>query len=61
MGLAVLPTNLAVLHPALVLVRALPSLGPRAAWLVMHRDARRVARVRLVADRAAEAVRKALA
>lgn len=49
-GLVVLPTNLAEFHPALVLVRRLHEIEPRAIWLVMHRDARRDPRVRHVAS-----------
>jgi DNA-binding transcriptional LysR family regulator len=59
-GLCVMPTNLAVFHPRLVVVRRLPEIPERPVWLVMHRDARKEARVRHVAAVVAEAMREAL-
>jgi DNA-binding transcriptional LysR family regulator len=49
LGLAVLPTNLAYFHDGLELVRPLPDIAERPLWLVMHKDARKHARVRAVA------------
>lgn len=54
LGLVVLPTNLAVLHPELELVRALPEITTRPLWLVTQKDTRRVAHVRVVANLLAE-------
>jgi DNA-binding transcriptional LysR family regulator len=49
MGLTVLPTNLAALHPRLQLVRRLPEIPERPVWVVIHKDVRRLKRVRVVA------------
>lgn len=57
-GIALLPEFLARAHPQLV---RFPSDSPppvRPLFLVMHRDVRRSRRVRLVADRIAEALKK---
>ena len=60
LGLAVLPTNLAPLHPGLRLVRALEEIPPREVWLAVHRSLRQVPRVRLVADAVAAVISAAL-
>lgn len=44
-GLVVLPTNLAIFHTALSLVRYLDEIPARPAWLVMHRDVRKDIRI----------------
>lgn len=59
-GLCVMPTNLAVFYPRLVVVRRLPEIPERPVWLVLHRDARKDARVRRVAEIVAGAMREAL-
>lgn len=61
LGACPLPTNLAALHPGARLVRALPEVPPRSAFLVIHPSLRRVARVRAVAAAVAEALRRRLA
>jgi DNA-binding transcriptional LysR family regulator len=61
MGLAVFPDNLARLHPELQQVRPLPEIPARPVWLAMHRDLRRVSRVRVVADAVAGAIAETLA
>lgn len=59
-GLVALPTNLALFHPALRLVRALDEIPVRAVWLVMHRDAAKDARVRRAAKVVGQVVTAAL-
>lgn len=56
LGLAVLPTNLACLHPGLREVRRLDEIPGREVWLALHRSLRQVPRIRLVADAVAEAI-----
>ncbi|MFZ4735341.1 MAG: LysR family transcriptional regulator [Bradymonadia bacterium] len=60
-GLAVLPTNLAGLHPGLRLVRRISEIPARPVWLVWHADAGRNPRVRRAADIVAAAVSAHLA
>jgi DNA-binding transcriptional LysR family regulator len=50
MGLAILPGPVAASVSGLVRVLAVPALKPRRVWLVAHRDARRVPRLRAVMD-----------
>jgi DNA-binding transcriptional LysR family regulator len=60
-GLVVLPTNLAVLHPGLRLVRILDEIPPRAVWLVWHADAAKSPRIRRAAEFVAAIVTEQLA
>jgi DNA-binding transcriptional LysR family regulator len=50
MGLVVLPTTIGHDHPGLRPVAAVRDLPARPVFLVVHRDARRVARIRAMAD-----------
>lgn len=61
LGLTVLPTNLAAMHPRLQKLRALDEIPPRPVWLVLHPDQRKLARVRLIADTVAQEVKRRLA
>lgn len=61
MGVTVLPTNLAAMHPRARRVRELTDIAQRPVYLVMHPDARRVPRVRLVADAVAAEIKRRLA
>ncbi len=61
LGMAVLPTNVAPLHPGLRLVRKLEELAPREVWLAIHRSLRQVPRVRQVAEAVASAITASLA
>lgn len=54
LGLVVLPTTIAEDEPGLRLVAIVRDLPPRPVYLVTHRDARRIARIRAVADAIAE-------
>jgi DNA-binding transcriptional LysR family regulator len=54
MGLTVLPTNLAALHPGLSLLRRLPEIPERPVWIVTHRQTRRLPRIRAVAAAVSE-------
>ena len=59
-GLVALPTNLTYFHPGLTLVRYLPEIPARTAWLVMHRDARKDPRVSRAAKIVGEVISEAL-
>jgi DNA-binding transcriptional LysR family regulator len=61
LGLAVLPAVVGEAHPGLERALYLASLAPRAVWLLYHRDARSVARVRATADAIADDVRARVA
>ncbi len=60
LGMAVLPTSMAKLHPELVQLRALHEIPMRPVWLVMHRDLQKVTRVRRVATAVTKALRHVL-
>jgi len=55
-GLAVLPTNLAVLHPRLRLVRLVTEVPARPVWLVWHADAGKSPRLRRASEVVADIV-----
>lgn len=50
LGLTVLPTNFEALYKRLVRVRRLDEIPPRPVWLVLHKEFRRVKRIRVVAE-----------
>jgi DNA-binding transcriptional LysR family regulator len=50
LGLTVLPTNLAIVHPGLRCLRELPEIPRRPVFLVTHKEARRLADVTAVAS-----------
>ena len=57
LGVIVLPTNVAVFHPKLCLMRPLDQeMGTKASWLVVHQEARVNPRVRAVFDHLAKVV-----
>jgi DNA-binding transcriptional LysR family regulator len=60
LGIAALPTNLAALHPELRLLRRLEEIPPRPVYLVVHRDVRRIPRVRTVAERVSATLSRVL-
>lgn len=55
-GLVVLPTNLAVFHRGLRLVRPLKEIPPRPVWLVWHADAGKSPHVRRAAELVASSI-----
>jgi len=59
-GLTVLPTNLAAMHPKLRKLRPLDEIPPRPVWLVMHPHQRKLPRVRVVAEAVAREVKQRL-
>jgi DNA-binding transcriptional LysR family regulator len=60
-GFVVLPTALVEDHSPLRLLFRADEIAPRTAWLVLHRDARTVTRVRVVADAIVDALSARLA
>jgi DNA-binding transcriptional LysR family regulator len=50
MGLVVLATTIGMTHPGLQAISPLRDIAPRPVYLVMHRDTRKVGRIRAVAD-----------
>jgi DNA-binding transcriptional LysR family regulator len=61
MGLAILPAPIAASVGGLVRVAQVPALKPRRIWLVAHRDARRIPRLRTVMDAVEKELRKRMA
>jgi DNA-binding transcriptional LysR family regulator len=61
LGLAMLPTPLARSTRGLVEVSTVETPRARTVWLVMHEDARRLRRVRVVADEVASDLRARIA
>jgi DNA-binding transcriptional LysR family regulator len=61
LGLAVLPVPLAHSTGGLVAVSSVETPRARTVWLVMHRDARRLRRVRVAADEIAADLRARIA
>jgi DNA-binding transcriptional LysR family regulator len=59
-GLSVLPTNLAAMHPRAKLLRPLPEIAQRPVFLVMHPDQRRLPRVRVVAEAVGNEIKRRL-
>jgi DNA-binding transcriptional LysR family regulator len=57
LGLVVLPINFSLLHPRLRLLRLLPDIPLREAWLAIHRSVRDHPRVKVVADAVTETIR----
>lgn len=60
-GLVALPTNLAIFHAGLTLVRYLDEIAPHTVWLVMHHDARRNPRVTLAGKIVSDVISRKLA
>jgi DNA-binding transcriptional LysR family regulator len=60
-GLTVLPTNLAVFHPGLRLVRLITEIPSRPVWLVWHEDAGKSPRLRRAAEIVGDVVTRHLA
>jgi DNA-binding transcriptional LysR family regulator len=58
MGLVILPAPIAASVGGLVRVASVPALKPRRLWLVAHRDARKIPRLRAVMDAIEKDLRK---